>query len=44
MSIKARLTWVNLYFETKDAGYICPKFGISRPTLRHDHIDATASD
>lgn len=32
--IKARLTWVNLYLETKDAGYVCHKCGISRPTLR----------
>jgi len=32
--IKARLTWVNLYLETKDAGYVCRKCGISRPTLR----------
>ena len=32
--IKARLTRVNLYFETKDAGYVCRKCGISRPTLR----------
>lgn len=32
--IKARSTWVNLYLETKDAGYVCRKCGITRPTLR----------
>ena len=32
--IKARLKWVNLYLETNDAGYVCRKCGISRPTLR----------
>ena len=32
--VKARLTWVNLYLETNDAGYVCRKCGISRPTLR----------
>jgi transposase InsO family protein len=32
--IKARTTWVNLYLQTKDAGYVCRKCGISRPTLR----------
>ncbi len=32
--IKARTTWVNLYLETKDAGYVCRKCGISRPALR----------
>ncbi len=32
--IKARLTRVNLYLETKDAGYVCRKCGVSRPTLR----------
>lgn len=31
---KARTKWVNLYLETKDAGYVCRKCGISRPTLR----------
>lgn len=34
--IKARLIWVNLYLETKDAGYVCRKCGISRPTLRKE--------
>jgi len=32
--IKARLKWVNLYLETQDAGYVCRRCGISRPTLR----------
>lgn len=32
--IKARTLWVNLYIQTKDAGYVCRKCGISRPTLR----------
>lgn len=36
--IKARLTWVNLYLETKDAGFVCRKCGISRPTLRKWHL------
>lgn len=35
--IKARETWVNLYLKTKDAGYVCRKCGISRPTLRKWH-------
>ena len=35
--IKARLTWVNLYLQTEDAGYVCRKCGISRPTLRKWH-------
>lgn len=32
--IKARLKWVKLYLETKDAGYVCRRCSISRPTLR----------
>lgn len=32
--IKARKKWVNLYLETRDAGYVCRKCGVSRPTLR----------
>lgn len=32
--IKARANWVNLYIKTKDAGYVCHKCGVSRPTLR----------
>ncbi len=35
--IKARTTWVNLYLETNDAGFVCRKCGISRPTLRKWH-------
>jgi transposase InsO family protein len=35
--IQARLKWVNLYIETKDAGYVCRRCGISRPTLRKWH-------
>lgn len=35
--IKARTEWVNLYLETKDAGFVCRKCGISRPTLRKWH-------
>lgn len=32
--IKARKEWVSLYIETMDAGYVCRRCGISRPTLR----------
>ncbi len=32
--IQARLTWVKMYIETKDAGLVCRRCGISRPTLR----------
>jgi transposase InsO family protein len=32
--LKARLGWVNLFFETKNAGYVCTHCGVSRPTLR----------
>lgn len=32
--IKQRLTWIKLYEETNDAGLVCRKCGISRPTLR----------
>lgn len=32
--IKARLEWVKLYQETKNAGLVCRRCGISRPTLR----------
>lgn len=31
---RARLKWVKLYEETKDAGFVCRRCGISRPTLR----------
>lgn len=33
-NVRARLKWVNLYLETQDAGYVCRRCGISRPTLR----------
>lgn len=33
-TLKARLKWVKLYEETGDAGYVCRRCGISRPTLR----------
>lgn len=32
--IKARLEWVKLYQETKNAGFVCRRCGISRPILR----------
>ena len=32
--IKARLVWVKLYQETNNAGLVCRRCGISRPTLR----------
>lgn len=32
--IKARMKWVKLYEEKQDAGYVCRRCGISRPTLR----------
>jgi transposase InsO family protein len=32
--IKARLEWVKLYETTKNAGFVCRRCGISRPTLR----------
>lgn len=32
--IKQRLAWVQLYFETGNAGLTCRRCGISRPTLR----------
>ena len=32
--VKARLAWVELYQETQDAGLVCRRCGISRPTLR----------
>ena len=32
--IQQRLTWVLLYFKSKDAGFTCRRCGISRPTLR----------
>ena len=32
--VRARLQWVKIYEETKDAGFVCRRCGISRPTLR----------
>jgi len=32
--IKKRLTWIKLYEETGNAGLVCRRCGISRPTLR----------
>lgn len=32
--IQQRLQWVRLYEETNDAGFVCRRCGISRPTLR----------
>jgi len=32
--LKARLTWVTMYQQNKDAGLTCRRCGISRPTLR----------
>lgn len=32
--IKVRLQWVQLYLQTKNAGLVCRRCGVSRPTLR----------
>jgi transposase len=32
--LQARLKWVTLYEDIKDAGIVCRRCGISRPTLR----------
>lgn len=32
--IQQRLQWIKLYEETRDAGLVCRRCGISRPTLR----------
>ena len=32
--IRQRLKWIELYEETKNAGLVCRRCGISRPTLR----------
>lgn len=32
--VKQRLTWVKLYEQTSNAGLVCRRCGISRPTLR----------
>ena len=34
LEIKARLGWIKLYQKTGDAGLVCCRCGISRPTLR----------
>ena len=36
-SISMRLKWVRLYVKTGDAGLVCRRCGISRPTLRKWH-------
>ena len=33
--IQQRLKWVSLYEESRDAGFVCRRCGISRPTLRN---------
>ena len=30
----SRLQWVKMHLETKDAGLVCRRCGVSRPTLR----------
>ena len=32
--IQMRLGWVQLYEETQNAGFVCRRCGVSRPTLR----------
>ncbi len=32
--VRQRLQWVKLYEESGDAGLVCRRYGISRPTLR----------
>ena len=34
IEIKARLKWIELYKETRNAGLVCRRCGISKPTLR----------
>src|SRR4051794_30390769 len=34
MDARTRLGWIRLYEETGDAGVVCRRRGISRPTLR----------
>ena len=34
MAPSARLTWVRMYEQTRDAGLTCRRCGVSRPTLR----------
>ncbi len=33
-NIKQRLVWVEMYHQTQNAGLVCRRCGISRPTLR----------
>ena len=33
-NVKKRLTWIEIYLETGDAGCFCRRCGLSRPTLR----------
>ncbi len=33
-NIKQRLLWVEMYHQTQNAGLVCRRYGISRPTLR----------
>ena len=33
-NVKKRLNWVEMYLEARDAGYVCRRCGITRPTLR----------
>jgi transposase InsO family protein len=33
-TVRMRLRWLKLYVQTKDAGFVCRRCGISRPTLR----------
>ncbi len=30
--VRQRLKWIQLYEETEDAGFVCRRCGISRPT------------
>lgn len=41
--IQQRLQWVKLYEENRDAGFVCRRCGVSRPTLRkwwHRYLEA----
>ena len=40
--LRMRLQWVRLYDKTGDAGHVCRRCGISRPTLRKWHRRYTA--
>ena len=37
--LQARLTWVQMYQQTGNAGLTCRRCGISRPTLRPSNVD-----